>query len=297
MPRTTRLRRRGALAALVLALGPACSSGAPEAGSAPEQGEPVEPGEPVYPGSDWARADPADAGFDPATLDEIAAQAEANDSNCLVVTRHGQLVAEWYWNGTDAGSSQEVFSATKSVTSTLVGIAQADGALDSDDAASQYVPEWAGTPSADVTVENILSNDSGRHWDLVSDYHPLRLPVPAQRRVGRHPGGAGELGTDGDRPTVAGAQRRLRVPLVAQPPGAHGRPPAHHQPQDAAPDGQLAPGAPQDMYWARGLGGQVVQVDPGSDTVVVRLGGGDLTTTYGHADTAKVVTDALVEDR
>jgi CubicO group peptidase (beta-lactamase class C family) len=67
--------------------------------------------------------------------------------------------------------------------------------------------------------------------------------------------------------------------------------------QDAAPDGQLAPGAPQDMYWARGLGGQVVQVDPGSDTVVVRLGGGDLTTTYGHADTAKVVTDALVEDR
>jgi CubicO group peptidase (beta-lactamase class C family) len=64
--------------------------------------------------------------------------------------------------------------------------------------------------------------------------------------------------------------------------------------QSAAADGQMAPGAPQDMYWARGLGGQVVQVDPGSDTVVVRLGPGDRTSTYSQADTARVVTDALV---
>lgn len=49
------------------------------------------------------------------------------------------------------------------------------------------------------------------------------------------------------------------------------------------------------MYWALGLGGQVLQVDPGSGTVVVRLGTGDITATYGPANTSRVVTEALVE--
>ncbi len=65
--------------------------------------------------------------------------------------------------------------------------------------------------------------------------------------------------------------------------------------QSAAAGGQMAPGAPMDMYWARGLGGQVVRVDPGSDTVVVRLDPGDRSSTYSQTDTARVVTDALIE--
>ena len=35
---------------------------------------------------------------------------------------------------------------------------------------------------------------------------------------------------------------------------------------------QLAPGAPADLYAAQGFGGQVVLVDPTTQTVVVRLG-------------------------
>jgi CubicO group peptidase (beta-lactamase class C family) len=62
-----------------------------------------------------------------------------------------------------------------------------------------------------------------------------------------------------------------------------------------APHRQLAPSASADMYWARGLGGQVVQVDSGSDTIVVRLGTGDRNSTYTQVNTARVVTEALVE--
>ena len=36
--------------------------------------------------------------------------------------------------------------------------------------------------------------------------------------------------------------------------------------------GRLVPEAPADTYWALGLGNQLVQMDPGSGTVVVRLG-------------------------
>src|SRR5204863_9671648 len=78
----------------------------------------------VFPGAQWATTDPAVAGMEPAKLDEIAERAKEGGSNCFLVVRDGKLVKEWYWNGTDAKSTQEVFSATKSYTSMLVGIAQ-----------------------------------------------------------------------------------------------------------------------------------------------------------------------------
>ena len=72
----------------------------------------------------------------------------------------------------------------------------------------------------------------------------------------------------------------------------------------ASTPSRLLPTAPEAMYWALGFGGQVVQVDPGSDTVVVRLGAADELSAisgpgnaggYGPADTAKVVTQALID--
>jgi CubicO group peptidase (beta-lactamase class C family) len=59
--------------------------------------------------------------------------------------------------------------------------------------------------------------------------------------------------------------------------------------------GQLAPGAPEDMFSAQGLFGQTVLVDPGSRTVVVRLGlmPTDERAAYTTADAARVVTEAL----
>jgi hypothetical protein len=67
----------------------------------------------IFPGEEWSYADPEDMGFDPDTLDQLAAEAEEADSTCLVVTRDGQIVAEWYWGGTDATTMQEAWSVTK----------------------------------------------------------------------------------------------------------------------------------------------------------------------------------------
>ena len=59
---------------------------------------------------------------------QIAARAAKGQTNCLVVVRDGKLAGEWYFNGTGPNTTQDVYSATKSVASTLVGIAQDDGA-------------------------------------------------------------------------------------------------------------------------------------------------------------------------
>ena len=51
--------------------------------------------------------------------------------------------------------------------------------------------------------------------------------------------------------------------------------------------GQIVPGAPDDMFWALGLGNQIVQVDPGSKTVVVRLGTAEARAAATHLRTGR----------
>jgi CubicO group peptidase (beta-lactamase class C family) len=344
----------------------------------------------VYPGDDWARAEPADEGFDAARLDQVAARAEEAGSNCLVVTRRGRLVAEWYWNGTEPATAQEVFSATKSYGSTLVGIAQAEGDLDIDDRASDYIRQWQGTPSEDVTVRQILSNDSGRHWDAATDYGQLplqqdttgfgigldqqedpgtrwaynnaaiqTLDAVLRRATGEDPAAfaderlLGPIGMDesqmghdpagntlifmGLRSTCQDMARfgylflrrgawdgeqvvpedwveeatgrpsqdlmagygllwwlNRRGPILGPLAATGGGGEAGGE----AAEGQMVQGAPEDMFWALGLGGQVISVDPGSETVVVRLGPPSPPAGvpgYGPGDAAEVVTEALTE--
>jgi CubicO group peptidase (beta-lactamase class C family) len=126
-----------------------------------------------YPGADWERVDPAAAGFDPEALDRLASTAEAADSACTVVTRNGAVVDERYWDGATPDTTRQAWSVTKSVTSALVGIAQDHGHLSIADPAAAFIPEWLDTPAAAVSIENLLSNDSGRHWDMTTDYKEM----------------------------------------------------------------------------------------------------------------------------
>ena len=124
----------------------------------------------VFPGKDWAQATPASLGLDKSKLDELAAYLHEKRSHCMAVIKDGRLVYERGWNDFTTSTDQEIFSASKSFTSTLVGIAQDRGYLDINDKASKYITEWKGTPSENVTIKELLSNDSGRYWDLKTDY-------------------------------------------------------------------------------------------------------------------------------
>lgn len=330
----------------------------------------------------WEVTDAADVGLDAAVLASLAADAEVKGSSCLLVVRDGKIAGEWYWNGTGPESSQEVFSVTKSVTSVLVGIAADDGSLDIEESASTWIPEWSGTPSEAVTVEHLLSNDSGRHWSAQSDYSALLaaedrtayaiglgqdappgttweynnsaiqtleqvleratgVPVPSfvQERLleplgmtnsslSSDPSGNGhtflglqstcrdlarfgwlvvEDGAWGEEQIVSEAWLdRSLAPSQDLNPGYGylwwlNEPTTQGETATGGPGagdeggGQLAAGAPEDLVWALGLGGQVVQVHEPSRTVLVRLGPFTLRPEYGAADAARLVTEAIVD--
>ena len=127
----------------------------------------------VYPGETWEQVRPRALGFDAQRMEAIARDARPSKTTCLLVARKGQVVGEWNWGGVEPETPREVFSVTKSITSTLIGMAQADGDLDVDDRAKRYIEEWRGTKSRSVTIRDILSNVSGRFWDIGTDYGDL----------------------------------------------------------------------------------------------------------------------------
>ena len=173
-------RRRGpSLIVVVLAAAWAlgsCSSGAPGSTSGSAETATTVPAF-RYPQGEWDHVDAAAAGFDAGKLAALDEQAREAGSTCLVVTKDGAVVDQQDW-GKAPDDSREAFSATKSVTSFLVGMAQDQGDLQLSDSASQYIPQWQGTPAEAVTIRDLLSNDSGRHWDFATDYGVMALKAP-----------------------------------------------------------------------------------------------------------------------
>ena len=340
--------------------------------------------------AEWRTAPPAELGLDPGVLEDVAAAAGAGRSKCLLVVRDGRIAGEWYFDGTGAEIRHPVFSVTKSITSTLVGVAQDEGVLDVEDPAADWIPSWAGTPSGKVAVRNLLANDSGREWSTTLDYSQLvrsadmtrfavglgqsappgttwaynnsaiqTLEAVLQSATGEdvaayarehvfgplgmddtfmaHDAAANAMvyagvtstcrdlarfglmmlgqGRSGDHQIVSSqwvesatgrSSTRLnaaygylwwlnrRGPLLGPLPDSFL---AGQQAAPRQPRGRLVPGAPADIFWAIGLGNQIVQVDPGSGTVVVRLGdvGGPRGPAgFGPDDTARVVTEGVV---
>jgi CubicO group peptidase (beta-lactamase class C family) len=138
----------------------------------------------TFPGAQWATADPAEAGFDPAALDALSAEAEAADSGCLAVVRDGELVLDEGWGPGQVGEPRQAFSVTKSITSVLTGIAQDAGDLSIEQPAADFIPEWADTPADVVTVHDLLANDSGREWSLALDYRDMAVQAADKTQFG-----------------------------------------------------------------------------------------------------------------
>lgn len=83
----------------------------------------------------------------------------------LLVSHHGQLVLERYFNGARATQAANIKSASKSVISALVGIAIAKGHLKgADQPIADFFPELAKDPAAGkrrITIEDLVTMRSG----------------------------------------------------------------------------------------------------------------------------------------
>jgi len=119
--------------------------------------------------------------------DPAGAYMAANNVAGLIVVQDGKVRLERYARGFSRAGRYTSFSVAKSLTSTLVGAAVADGHIESvDDPVTRYIPELAGSGYDGVTVRQVLTMTSGVRWN--EDYTDPNSDVASMYKVPPGPG-------------------------------------------------------------------------------------------------------------
>lgn len=119
---------------------------------------------PPLTGTTWASTTPASLGWCPTPLDSLLAFAGRKGSQSLLILKDGRLVVEQYYGTYTADSVHYWASAGKSLTATLVGLAQQDGLLSLDDSTSRYLGRWTSASGAQqrrITLRHQLTMSTG----------------------------------------------------------------------------------------------------------------------------------------
>lgn len=177
MNHSTHVRRGSLLPVLavvcILVLS-ACSNAAPAPTALPASPLPARE---YWPTAGW-RSDAASShGLDETVLAGLRAQIEQElpflDS--LLIVKNGYLVYEAYFNGYDADRLHQLASVTKSFTSALYGLAQAEGAISDLDATlgDELRQHFAGLLRRDqhnISLRHLLQMRSGLAFDEAALY-------------------------------------------------------------------------------------------------------------------------------
>ena len=146
--------------------------------------KPDEPqsGSRISPGPAWPDPRPwpaGDAGIAPTPSPTLAAAiarafdratyGEGSETVGVVVLREGKVLAERYRDGFGPFTSNRTWSVAKSMAGAIVGVAQAQGAIDIAQPAP--MPEWQapGDPRAAITTDQLLRMASGLHSDTAGN--------------------------------------------------------------------------------------------------------------------------------
>jgi len=135
---------------------------------------PSQPAGVPWPTHQWPEGRPVD-GVDADRLTALLAEAtgpartdELGDTRAVVVVHRGQLVAEAYGEGVDAGSTLPSWSMAKSILHAAVGILVGRGDLDLAQPAG--FTEWSAPDDLrhEITLDHLLHMRSGLDW--LEDY-------------------------------------------------------------------------------------------------------------------------------
>lgn len=123
-----------------------------------------------YPEAEWpealregAAADALHAYLFPADVDRTSKERAGIRTDGILVLHKGEVVFESYAEPWSPDDRHLLWSASKTVASTLTGIAAHQGLLELDDSICEYV-ELDPASSCDITVAHLLQMASGLDW-------------------------------------------------------------------------------------------------------------------------------------
>jgi CubicO group peptidase (beta-lactamase class C family) len=146
------------------------------------------------------RATPESAGIESSAIAAFVAAADERSHalHSLMIVRHGTVIAEGWWHPYSADRQHMMFSVTKSVTATAIGLAQAEGLLSVDEPLLSFFPSYAtaevAANVAGVRVRDLLTMSTGHAVDTMEimralpydDWVRVFLNVPIEYPPGTH---------------------------------------------------------------------------------------------------------------
>jgi CubicO group peptidase (beta-lactamase class C family) len=127
----------------------------------------------------------------PAELDQFLTESQ---TTAFLVVKDGALVHEWYGPGVDPTALHTSFSVSKSILSTVIGMAVTEGKIKSlDDPITNYIPELLEKDQrfGDITLRHLITMTSGLKYvedmspygDAVNTYFSTNLRQTALNAV------------------------------------------------------------------------------------------------------------------
>lgn len=117
-----------------------------------------------------------------------SAAKDLDSLHSLIIVRHGHVIAEGWWAPYAAGTRHEMYSLSKSFTSTAAGFAIAEGKLSLDDTVLSFFPDQApAEPSANLKsmrVRDLLCMSAGHEKEVATSRELMTVkaflahPVP-----------------------------------------------------------------------------------------------------------------------
>jgi CubicO group peptidase (beta-lactamase class C family) len=127
-----------------------------------------------------------------ALLDLVEALDRIDGMNSFMLVRHGGVIAEGWWAPYRAEDNHELYSLSKSFTSTAVGMAAAEGKLSIDDEVLKFFPEDAPEkPSANLKqmrVRDLLTMNTGNQDEIPTAVDKMSVKAFLTNAVPHKPG-------------------------------------------------------------------------------------------------------------
>ena len=122
-----------------------------------------------WPTENWIVTTPEEQGVDSEKLLKMLEFIQSSltlDFHSILVIRNGCIITETYWAPYNKNTTHNIKSASKSILSTLAGIALEKNYLDNlEQKVSEFYPEYVNEPlKQDISLEDLLTMTGGFNW-------------------------------------------------------------------------------------------------------------------------------------
>jgi CubicO group peptidase (beta-lactamase class C family) len=131
---------------------------------------------------DWLVSTPRKEGFSQQQLQKVVAEAQKNNTklDALLIARNGKLIVEEYFNGYNSKKPHKIWSITKMITGTTLGIAVDKGLLSEKDSIHKHLGMYTtnNLTKTGITVEHLITMTSGIKWQEMGGRKSAGFQLP-----------------------------------------------------------------------------------------------------------------------